>query len=643
MKLVLRDYQEEAVAAVVDGIDWGYKSLLVTAATGTGKTPCAASIVQIIVREWGKTLLFLAPRRELIQQAYLKIRDMCNLSERIDGRGDCEIDKEMGAFRFDPSAKVVVGCVNTCYKDTRLQDWTPDYIICDECHFVRTDEGMWKQLFERFPLAVRIGFTATAMRGDGLPVFHENMDGSIIQVQPPRVRGKLPPARDTRPEECAFHRHVFDYPLEDAVNDGWLVNPRGFVVKSDLDLSAVKSAKGSGASDGDFVQKDLNAALERTDKVVVDRINRAIGKWEDVARDRPTVVFCPSVRYAHWAADLWRQAGYTAAAYDCETETATRDCMRQEVKDRNIQVVCNFGLFTHGTDVPEWSCVVILRPTESTGLLSQMIGRGTRPDDAIAHILGTLPSAEDRQALIASSRKPDLVIIDVVDICGKHKLATLPTVLGLPPNLDLQGHTITEAAALVKEFEAVKSRAVMECPATYEQLEATLQRIDILDNNGGKSRNRWLVAEDGSYRHGHLPPGYQASLERDGDTWALSVVDTQHGEIIYSKETQRRKGELSAYFESADAAAVRHAEQHRKEHPMNTGMLVKLRNAEAAAERAGKRDPRLYYLRKAGFSDEKINTLHDKQVRAIVDKEREKYWAAKEAKKGGQRAMGIGA
>lgn len=602
-----RPYQAKMREAMHDALVEGYTSLLLTAATGTGKRICLSDWTKDFIG-FGWKVLVLAPRRELINQAFITIKDDCGLQTSEKGVGFPEIEKEMGKVHFDNRACVVVGSIQTCHMAHRLKDWSPDVIICDECHFVNPSDGQWKELFDRFPNAIKIGLTATAMRGDRQPVYHENIDGTIFQME------EKSGTRDSKPEECGFFKHVFDYPLEEAVADGWLVEPRGYSVHSGIDISGVASRVNS-SGDRDFSQKDLNAALSPDQKVVADRINKAIGRWKEVASDRPTIVFCPSVEYAHWAAALWRQAGFTAAAIDAKTEESVRDRHLEEIHLGNVQVTCNYGIYTHGTDVDKWSCIVLLRPTESQGLLSQMLGRVTRPLNHVGHALNDCDCPDGRRNLIANSCKPDSIVIDVVDIVGKHKLATLPTTLGLPANLDLQGRKLTDAAKLVKEFEDVKKQVLYDCPATYEELEARLKEIDILTNSGARHRSKWMVREDGNYSFGQAAPGYSAVLTKEGDNWRL-VVSCGKEKLL--GKVGKPGNDAKAYFDRAAEIVCDAIAAHRKSHPRNVGTIAWIGTWKNGSGKYAMRD-----LRDAGFSDEQIDGLGRGQVFPILTKIRE--------------------
>lgn len=598
LKFKRRDYQADARASSHDALVSGYKSILLTGATGTGKTVIFADLCNDFVTMHDWRVLILAPRRELINQAYIKIRDACDLKEEYD-----EIEKEMGKYHFNTRAKVVVGSIQTCSKDDRLQGWTPDAIIIDEAHFCMSES--YRKLFARFPDAALIGFTATAMRGDRQPLFHEHIDGSIYQME--ERGGKI---RDSRPDECAFEKHVWDYPLENAVSDGWLVEPRGFVVPTGIDISGVKS-RVNADGERDFSQSELNAVLESTPDVIRHRINCAISAWKQLAHDRPTVVFCHSVEYSKIAAEMWVSAGFTAKSIDAKTEESERDGHLMEVHRGNTQVTTNYGIYTHGTDVDKWSCVVIMRPTESQGLLSQIIGRVTRPLQTIAHKLNNFGSADQRRLCIASSGKPDSIVIDMVDIVGKHKLATLPTVLGLPANLNLQGRKLTEAAKLVREFDKEKEQALFECPATFEELEIKLREIRLLTQTGAKHRDQWMVAPDGSYTFGKSAPGYSAKLTRDGARWNLKV--SYRGEVLLDSQA-RSRGSAKEYFDAAAELVTDIIKDDKKKRVgPSRGTIAWIEGWKGDSGKWALRD-----LRGANFTDEAIDALPKKNVFAII-------------------------
>jgi superfamily II DNA or RNA helicase len=611
LKPTLRPYQSEALAAVFDALIEDYKSVLLTAATGTGKTVIFAEIVMYFLKEYKWRVLVLAPRTELIQQAYLKIRDMCGLYDERD------IDKEQGNNHFCKEARVVIGSRQTCYRENRLTDWVPDVIITDEAHEANCDS--YRAIYARFPNALLVGVTATGMRGDGQPVFAEHIDGKPVIVKDRKTKKPRPCAID----EAPFHKHVYKYELRDAVNDGWLVEPIGYKVKTGVDISAVKSQVGT-SGDSDFSQVGLNRVLEASEKVIADRINRAITKWKEVASDRPTLVFCSSVEYAKWAAKLWNDAGYKSQSIDANTPELERADAIGKIHRGEVQVTTNFGIYTQGTDVDKWSCIVMLRPTESPGLFMQMLGRGTRPLDPVGYTLGCLDSAAKRIRLISDSPKSDCIVIDVVDIAGKHEICTLPNTLGLPRDLDLQGKGLMAAASLVEKFQEHGEQVEHECPATFEELEATLQQIDLLNKSGAK-RGDWLISKDGSYYYAKAPVGYQARFTRaegDKEAWNLRVVDTRTGEVFLDKTRPRTKGELRDYFNSASQGVQRAIEAYKKTLPVVPN-----------SQRLEKKDGYWVYTL-AHLSRKQVDAIPFDKVQDIIKEQkrlyRERKWGVRE-------------
>lgn len=249
-----------------------------------------------------------------------------------------------------------------------------------------------------------------------------------------------------------------------------------------------------------------------------------------------------------------------------------------------------------------------------------MLGRVTRPLNHIGHQLNDIDLPSARRELIGSSNKPDSIVIDVVDIVGKHKLATLPTTLGLPAKLDLQGRKLTDAAKLVKEFEDVKKQVLYECPATYEELEAKLKEIDILTKSGAKHRMKWQVKEDGSYNFGKAPPGYTAVLSKEGPQWRLTV---KHGQ----QEVLNRLGtpgmDVKTYFDKAAERAQDVIAEHRKLHPKSRGTLEWLRGWKNRTGEWAIKD-----MKRDGWSEEAIDALPKKAIWPLLQEIRGKKGVA---------------
>lgn len=640
----LRTYQVETVAAVIDAISEGHRRILYTAATSTGKTISFSALTMIFVNEYKWNVLILAHRKELIDQAYQKSRDYCGFYDEID------IDKEMGTNHMNPHASVIVGSVQTCYRETRLKDWKPDVIIIDEAHLSRAKS--YKIIMDRFPDAKVIGCTATAKRLDKQALYassaiepargvkYQEEDGVYYLIT---KDAKTKKERRLLPEEAVYEKLVFEYTMLQGVEDGYLVEPEQVIVKSAIDLSEIDVRMGKDG-DVDFVDSQLQRKLEETKALMIYRINLAYQAWLQCASDRPTVIFAPSVNYARETAAFWHSKGHTAQAIDATSETnqenkdtpwipcgiGARQKAIDDIRSRKVQVTVNVGLYTAGTDIDIWSCAVLLRPTSSWALYNQMAGRVGRPLGHVAKMLGKIGTAEERKALIASSDKPNAIIIDVVDLCKSHSLCTMPAIMDLPCEFDLQGGSVSAAAKMLDEYKDVSAQVLGECPMTLQDLQVRLEYVRLVRNSGARSRDAWIVSPDGSYTNGHTPPGYVGKLEKDGEKWKLSVVDCESGEIVYQKQAERRKGKIEDYFDSADAAVQKKVEEHRKaKPPKSTGMYQKVLNAQRAAEAIGKRDPRLFYLGQAGFDKAGIDALHDIQVRAIVKKERAKYWEEK--------------
>ncbi len=102
----------------------------------------------------------------------------------------------------------------------------------------------------------------------------------------------------------------------------------------------------------------------------------------------------------------------------------------KDFKDGRLRFLCNCMIATEGFDEPSIESVVMARPTKSRSLFVQMLGRGTRPAEEIAHQLGELEDAATRCAMIEQSAKPFCTIMDFVGNAGRHEIVTTVDIFG---------------------------------------------------------------------------------------------------------------------------------------------------------------------------------------------------------------------
>lgn len=274
-------------------------------------------------------------------------------------------------------------------------------------------------------------------------------------------------------ERSIFESVLFQYTLREAIEASWLCDLRGYRVQGGADLTGVKSSM------GDFNAGQLASRVDNPERNVA-----AYKHWAEVARDRRTVVFCCTVDHARHVAELFQERGVRAECVHGGMDPDERGGIMGRFRTGETQVLTNVEIVTEGVDVPEIGCVLLLRPTQSWALYTQMVGRGLRP----------LPD------------KPDCIVIDVVDASAGKSLASCPGLLGLPPDLDLEGNSLSAAAKRVDQFSDGRKAALFRRPTTFSGLFDELTEVDLLaelaipEEAAKCSRFGWLKLADDQYR-----------------------------------------------------------------------------------------------------------------------------------------------
>jgi ATP-dependent helicase IRC3 len=381
----LREYQKRALDAIRSDYEDGYSSLVVSAATGTGKTQIFSNLPEHLKDILpGKTLV-LAHRTELIDQAITKLRA---------ANPNLKVSKEMAGDVADQDSDIIVASVATLgrkgSKRNEKIDWSSiDKVCVDECH--HSTAQSYINILEMAGVLtpdskkLLIGFTATPQRTDGKAL------------------------------STLYKKISYVYGLRTAIDEGWLVDIRGYRIDTKTSIENV------GTAGGDFKPVELAETINNP-----ERNANIVEAWNKVGENRQTIVFCGSVAHAAALSEEFKLAGVKAEYVHGEDPLRAEKLAAFEATDTTI--MCNVQILSEGVDIPNISCVVWAVPTKSPVRFNQGCGRGTRLFEG----------------------KKDLIVLDVCDMSGDHTLCTVPTLMGLPDKLDLCGQSLFKS---VKEIE----------------------------------------------------------------------------------------------------------------------------------------------------------------------------------------------
>jgi superfamily II DNA or RNA helicase len=344
----------------------------------------------------GKTVVFseLArmARRQVLVLAHreeLLGQARSKLEAALEGRHVVAIER--GAETASADAKVLVCSIRSLHEDRlarviRNRDF--GLVIYDECHHAAAEDNVrvLRQLgvFEEGWDGTLLGFTATTSRGDGKGL------------------------------NSVFEKIVYARSLPEMISDGFLSPLLGYRISTGADLTRLSSG---GL---DFRDEELSEAVDIEERNAL--VARSI---QELARDRRTIAFCVTVNHARHLSWALNRLGVAAGLVHGEMPPEARAQALADFRSGATQVLTNVAVLTEGFDDPGVSCIAMARPTRSEGLYAQCVGRGTRLHPG----------------------KRDCLILDFVD-ASILPLCSLPSLFGVPRNLDLRGGDVSEAARI---------------------------------------------------------------------------------------------------------------------------------------------------------------------------------------------------
>src|ERR1035437_7172700 len=395
-----RYYQDIAIERVMQAVAEMRTRILLTLATGTGKTFIAFQIAwKLFHARWNIThlrngqsgtdrrprILFLADRNILADQAYNAFsafpEDALVRIEPGDIRKKGKVPKN-GSLFFTIFQTFMSGPPKDGHPSPYFGEYPPDcfdFIVIDECHRGgANDESNWRGILEYFAPAVQLGLTATPKRKDNVDTY------------------------------AYFGEPVLFYPLKEGINDGFLTPFRVKQIATTLDeyvyTPDARVVEGEIEAGRRYEEPDFNKVIEIRERekkrveIFMSQINQrektlvfcatqahALAVRDQINQSEKTLVFCATQAHALAVRDLINQMKTSTDPNYCQRVTADDGALgEQHLRDfqdneKSIPTILTTSQkLSTGVDARNIRNIVLMRPINSMIEFKQIIGRGTR-------------------------------------------------------------------------------------------------------------------------------------------------------------------------------------------------------------------------------------------------------------------------
>jgi type I restriction enzyme R subunit len=371
-----RYYQDTAIERVLEAISNQEQRILLTLATGTGKTFIAFQIAWKLFHsrwnlgDWKKTseptrrprILFLADRNILANQAFNAFlafpEDALVRIEPADIRKKGKVPKNGSVF-FTIFQTFMSGPPKDNKPSPYFGEYPPDFfdfIVIDECHRGgANDESNWRGILDYFAPAVQLGLTATPKRQDNVDTYEY------------------------------FGEPVFIYSLKDGINDGFLTPFRVKQISTTLDEYVYTPddtlVEGEIEAGKRYEEADFNKIIE-----IKEREKKRVELFmSQIDQREKTLVFCANQAHALVIRDLINQMKTSTDPLYCVRVTADDGGLGEQYlrdfqdNEKTIPTILTTSQkLSTGVDARNVRNIVLLRPINSMIEFKQIIGRGTR-------------------------------------------------------------------------------------------------------------------------------------------------------------------------------------------------------------------------------------------------------------------------
>lgn len=458
----LRDYQLETLEAIKANHLEGINRQLVVLPTSSGKSVCFSNIPKTIGLPPGQQAWLLVHRNELVDQAAKHFRR---------DNPDLKVGIERAKSYADLDCDIIVASVQSIGTTAdgfteRIKRFDPNaakILIPDEFHHYTSP--MNRNILRYFRVLkgqdnedtskLLVGFTATPSgRSDGVGL------GELVD------------------------RIVYSKDMREMIELGWLAPIQAFRVETQVDLSGVRVTR------GDFAPRELERRVNTPERNAL-----VVSEYQRRGQGKPAIAFTVDVRHSHDLASEFRRAGINALPLSGQTPEEERARLLESYRSGETKILASCAVLGEGVDLPWAEVGLMCRPTKSTLLFTQNVGRLSRPH----------PAPEEVKAG-AKKIKERALIIDFVDNSLKHRICSVPTLFGLRPDFDLKGESATDVLTEIEKAQEQHKQLRLDSFRDLKSMETIIQSIDLMrppktpDAIRAISNLMWIEGAGGSYQ-----------------------------------------------------------------------------------------------------------------------------------------------
>jgi DNA repair protein RadD len=384
----------------------------------------------------------LAHRKELVQQNFEKLK--------IAYPGENIGIFSAGLGKRDYTSQILFASIDSVYK--KAGEFQPfDFIFVDEAHRIPpAGEGKYRTFIKecmRFSPKLRVvGWTATPFRMGCGPICHP---------------------------DHILHEICYEADIHSLIKQGYLSALRTKVGEAVPDLSGVRKS-----NTGDYVVKSLAEATNEGD-LAYRAVQEAL-RIAEAENRKSFVFFCVDVEHCLLVSKYLGAFGIDAPAVTGKTKKEHRDKIVEAFKAKQLNAVCCVNVLTEGFDAPHIDCIVLLRPTLSAGLFSQMVGRGLRIEvgkrDCLVLDFAGCIEEHGPVDLLGKGQETVMAVCEVCRESFSRAIRSCPACGWEIPKREVERLEAAEAVKRMHGTKASKKSILSTQPETYTVTSVTISR-----------------------------------------------------------------------------------------------------------------------------------------------------------------------